>query len=149
MNSVALHITILYGAVAATLELEAVGRIKIRSEHATVDAKALGAIFEIETDTTNGPVHSSERIRGLITFEGSLAGGSHSLWATGPVSLRLPADAAFKLDAVTNGSVTSSLKVTASGPTNPSRLVGMVGVTPRSSIHVRARDGPITIEKQP
>ena len=114
-----------------------------------------GARGTLDLDTSNGAVDvvaddvaiDVETSNGAITFEGRPAAGSHRFeTSNGAVTLVLPADAAFELDAETsNGKVTSDFE----GLGEPARAVkGRVGEAPGASIRVRTSNGGIGVRQQ-
>jgi len=101
--------------------------------------------------STSAPValdlHTSN---GGITFDGSLQQGQATLeTSNGPVELRLPADAAFAIDASTsNGKITSEFQV--EGTAADDALEGTAGSpedATTTEITVRTSNGPITLKQ--
>jgi DUF4097 and DUF4098 domain-containing protein YvlB len=101
--------------------------------------------------STSAPValdlHTSN---GGITFDGSLQQGQATIEASnGPVELRLPADAAFTIDASTsNGKITSDFQV--EGTASDGALKGTAGSpedAATTDVTVRTSNGPITLKQ--
>jgi DUF4097 and DUF4098 domain-containing protein YvlB len=109
--------------------------------------------------TSNGPVKVSTNApvaldlhtsNGGITFDGSLQQGQATIEASnGPVELRLPADAAFTIDASTsNGKITSDFQV--EGTASDGALKGTAGSpedAATTDVTVRTSNGPITLKQ--
>ena len=88
---------------------------------------------------------------GAITFSGSLAavvtGGVHQArTSNGAITVDLPADATFLLEATTiAGSVTSTFKVQGADLSARTNLSGAVGANPRATLSLHTNNGNITI----
>jgi hypothetical protein len=113
------------------------GRLDLQTSNGSVDIEATGAAVEARTSN------------GSIDFDGWLADGSHSLHTSnGRITITLPRDAQFRIDASTsNGSVWSDFAVAQSGPSRDNELRGSVGENPAVSITATSSNGRISIRK--
>jgi hypothetical protein len=149
-------------------ELELVtsnGPIGVRDTWGGLDARTSNGpvslsdmVGAVTVETSNGPVgvEAGERValqvrtsNGGITFDGALAAGEHRLeTSNGPVTLTLPPDAAFTLDAGTSANkATSDFAI--SGPaTEDSALSGAAGdpeAAAATVITIRTSNAPIAV----
>jgi DUF4097 and DUF4098 domain-containing protein YvlB len=153
---------------ATRLELETSnGPISVSDVSGGVDARTsngpvtlAGTSGAVAIETSNGPVtvgatdpvtldvHTSN---GGITFDGSLQPGDTVLeTSNGPVELRLPADAAFTIDATTSNNKVSS-EFAADGATTESELRDTFGAPDQAagtSVTVRTSNGPIVLKQR-
>jgi hypothetical protein len=114
-----------------------------------------GASGELDIDSKNGAISingSPVRVQvrtsnGNLDFEGALAEGeSEFRTANGNITLRLPAEAAFLLDASTiNGNVTSTFDVRGASRAARTHLSGTVGDDPVTILQLRTNNGNIRI----
>ncbi|MBI3965657.1 MAG: DUF4097 family beta strand repeat protein [Chloroflexi bacterium] len=131
---------------AARLGVDAAtGVVTLSEVTGRLDVKSVGGRVAISKAAANGvTIHAGT---GAVTFSGTLSGDAPSSISTvsGPIGLALPADAAFRLDAATNGGrIRSDLPVTGATSTDPRRLVGAVngGTVP---LELRAGTGNIVV----
>jgi len=98
----------------------------------------------VTINSANQVTASVESTNGALTFDGSLATGSHSFTTSNAaVSLALPSDQAFTIDARTsNGSVSTDFPLT----TTSDSLTGTVG-SGSASIKVRTSNGALSVKK--
>jgi len=133
------------------------GGVDARTSNGPVNLSGVDGALAVETSNgpvtvgTTGPVtlavHTSN---GGITFDGSLHPGDATFeTSNGPVELRLPADAAFTIDATTsNSKATSEFEV--DGVATESELQGTVGAADPAAatkMVVHTSNGPITLTK--
>jgi hypothetical protein len=118
------------------------GRVDVATSNGSVRVEAAQA--RVTARTTNGPVE----------FTGSLADGDNEFeTSNGPVTVALPASAAFRLDAHTsNADIDSDFEVrnyeTRRGPGRPTAdLRGDVGDKPAMRVRVRTSNGSVTVKK--
>jgi DUF4097 and DUF4098 domain-containing protein YvlB len=141
------------------------GPIGVRDTWGSVDARTSNGpvnlsemVGPISVETSNGPVgvEAGEAVslqvatsNGGITFDGELGPGEHRLeTSNGPVTMSLPADAVFTVDARTSANKASS-DFAISGPTaEEGSLVGVVGspeAAAATTITIRTSNAPIAI----
>lgn len=111
----------------------------------------------VELRTSNGPIHlkakdavvSARTSNGAIRCEGTLANGDHALQSSnGRVTVTLPADSSFHLDARTSsGKITSAFEVKKQGKPQKRRLQGHVGADPKMSLRLETSNGSIELHK--
>jgi|GEM_PF-996483 len=104
------------------------GEIDIKSDHAVIDAQSGN---------------------GTVTFSGTLGDGDH-LFQThnGKVTLTLPAEAQFHIDAETkNGKINSDFKLKTSRRRSNSKMQGTIGDDPATTIKIRVGNGSIDVHK--
>jgi RNA polymerase sigma factor (sigma-70 family) len=150
------------------------GQVRIRTSNGAIHAKGhkgevdlntsngeievFGATGKVELHTNNGAIHieankavvKAHTNNGEARLRGTLADGKHSLTThNGPVSVTLPPDARFRIDAQTHhGSIVdefSSGKVKGKGVR---RLENTVGDNPQVSLELRTHKGSIEIRKE-
>jgi DUF4097 and DUF4098 domain-containing protein YvlB len=133
------------------------GGIDARTSNGPVDLGGVAGALAVET--SNGPVVAGttdpvtldiRTSNGSITFDGELQPGDATLeTSNGPVELRLPADAAFTIDATTsNSEATSEFEV--AGAATESELRGTVGAPDKAAatrLTIRTSNSPITLTK--
>jgi hypothetical protein len=136
-------------AIALDLECRH-GSIAIKGDNLLVNARAPGETIITTTEEDEGPGTYETEAAGSITFSGTLAEGFHSLQASSHITVRVPRDASFRVDASTaDGIVTSDFPVREEGERIPTRLFGSVGDSPKVFLRLRNRGGPIRIENVP
>ena len=116
------------------------GGIDARTSNGPVDLGGVAGTLAVETSNgpvmagTTGPVTLDIRTsNGGITFDGTLQPGDATLeTSNGPVELRLPADAAFTIDATTSNSKASS-EFEVGGAATESELRGTVGAPDKAA----------------
>ena len=114
------------------------GQIKLRTSNGPID---------IQTDKSEVTARTSN---GSLRFKGSLATGQHSFHTSnGTVSLALPADAKFRVQARTShGQITSDFfSVKRSRGTGQARAEAEVGENPQVTISVESSNGNVDIRK--
>jgi RNA polymerase sigma factor (sigma-70 family) len=114
------------------------GQLDLRTSNGPIDVKAAKA--KVSAHTTNGS----------IRFAGSLADGEHSFeTSNGGVSVALPADARFHLDAQTsNGRVTCGFAHKKPEGKSKSRLQTTVGENPAVSLKLRTSNGNVAVQPE-
>src|SRR5262249_29457689 len=87
---------------------------------------------------------------GIIGFTGVLHAGDHSFMASnGAISLALPAEAQFRVDAeMNNGKISSDFPVKLTESRSETRLCGSVGERPTASIKLRLSNGSIELRQK-
>jgi DUF4097 and DUF4098 domain-containing protein YvlB len=132
--------------------------LTVRTSNAPVELA--GVAGEVAVETSNGPVRVAaggpvsitlRTSNAGITFEGGLLPGAATFeTSNAPVALRLPADAAFTLDASTSHArATSAFPI--EGSVSDDSLSGTVGAPDRAAatrISVRTSNAPITLEEE-
>ncbi len=114
------------------------GKLALKTSNGDIDIKADNAV--IDADTANGSVF----------FGGSLAEGEH-LFQThnGKVTLNLPAEAQFRIDAETkHGKIDSDFKVKKAQKRANQKMQGTIGDNPATTIKVRVSNGSIELRKE-
>jgi DUF4097 and DUF4098 domain-containing protein YvlB len=142
-----------YGKVAveqapagATLESSS-GDIRIRSAQGPV--KLISGYGQIDAEVAGAVINASTR-SGEIRVQGRLADGEHGLHSNyGNVTLTLPADSQFRLDARTKyGRVTTGFGIPAAGQKDDKQLMGTVGEAPRVAVTLTTDSGNIDVRKK-
>jgi RNA polymerase sigma factor (sigma-70 family) len=112
------------------------GQIKLRTSNGRID---------IQTDKSEVIARTSN---GSVRFKGSLAAGQHSFHTSnGTVSLALPADAKFRVQAHTShGQITSDF-FTVKRSRGTARAEAEVGENPKVTISVESSNGNVDIRK--
>jgi hypothetical protein len=137
-----------------TLSLETSnGPISIKGGVGKISAKSTNGSIDIVADKAVLDAHTSN---GRINYQGSLGAGSHVLTTSnGSVSVKMPADAAFKLEASTsNGRINSDFTSDSETPgkkkkSNRSKISGTFGSHPSSAeLDIRTSNGNIEIRHQ-
>ena len=115
----------------------ATGRIKAKTSMAQLTVEARDAVIDAENS------------QGGVTFSGSLASGKHSFKASlGNISLTLPAQASFQIDATASlGTIANAFPLAKTEKSTDTRLVGTVGAKPKTTIQANVDQGSVTIEK--
>jgi hypothetical protein len=136
----------------------AVDGVTVRTSNAPVELTAVAGGVAVETSNgpvrvaAGGPVSVALRTSNAgITFSGGLEAGDATFeTSNAPVVLRLPAEAAFELDASTSSArVTSAFAV--EGPASDDSLSGTVGAPDEAAatrVSVRTSNAPITLEAE-
>jgi DUF4097 and DUF4098 domain-containing protein YvlB len=117
---------------------EGTGPFDLTTSNGRIDIKAAKAV--VKARTANGG----------IEFHGNLGAGSHSFHTTnGSISLTLPSDAQFRVDAVTShGQVTSSFPVKGADRRPKTQLQATVGDDPSINIKMATTNGNIEIKSE-
>lgn len=91
-----------------------------------------------------------DEIEGSITFEGSLAGGDHSLRLAHRIKMKFP-DSPLRIDAqAVEGNLSGRfLPKTVEPSAGKASWNGSVGVDPKAFLRVRLEDGPIDLSNKP
>lgn len=86
---------------------------------------------------------------GRITFTGTMAAGAHRLdVSNGPISITLPADASFGIDATTiNGKVRTAFAMAPTGAVTDTELHATVGQNPGLRTTATATNGDVSVVK--
>jgi DUF4097 and DUF4098 domain-containing protein YvlB len=89
----------------------------------------------------------AESSNGAVTFAGSLADGESLLKTSfGSISVTLPADAQFQLEAQTSfGSIDTGFKLATDAKQSKTQVRGTVGENPKSTLKVVTSNGNIQI----
>ena len=138
------------------------GEVNIDSPSTDVDAETSngkihvrGATGRIRAHTSFGDVAiaaqnvqvKAESSNGALTFAGSLADGESVLKTSfGSISVALPADAQFQLDAQTSfGTIDTGFTLAKDGKTSKTHVRGTVGENPKASLKLVTSNGSISI----
>lgn len=132
------------------------GMLEARTSNGPVDLSEM--VGSVSVETSNGPVGMeagepvSLQVRtsnGGITFEGALEPGDHRLeTSNGPVTLSLPPDSAFTVDARTSANKASSDFAIAGPAADDGALDGVVGspeAAAATTITIRTSNAPIAV----
>jgi DUF4097 and DUF4098 domain-containing protein YvlB len=113
------------------------GRLQLDTSNGAIDVSATNAL--VTAHTSNG----------AITFRGDLAQGDHSFrTSNGRITLTLPSNASFTIDAQTsNGKITSDFAVSRTSGSRDTELRGTVGQNPTTSVTLRTSNGGIEIQQ--
>jgi hypothetical protein len=132
---------------------EVEGPVDARSSNGRIGVRAGRGPLKLAT--TNGRIDcaadhavvAAESSNGEIDFRGALAAGPSSFYSrNGRVTLRLPRDLPFRLDArASNGKVSSDFDFPGRRDTKTKQLVGAVGHDPEVTVKVRTHNGKIRI----
>jgi RNA polymerase sigma factor (sigma-70 family) len=133
------------------------GNLNLNSSNGAIEVG--GATGQLELKTSNGPIRveaqkavvNAHTSNSEIDVRGSLANGSHILsTANGRISLTLPANATFRVDAQTShGSIVDEFSPKqAKAGRGRTRLENVVGDNPKVSVRLRTANGSIEIRKQ-
>jgi RNA polymerase sigma factor (sigma-70 family) len=132
------------------------GRLQLTTSNGPITVS--GAAGPIDLKTSNAPIDlaaekatvSARTSNGGVTFAGTLADGPHLMTTTnGPVRLTLPADAQFKIAALTsNGQVTNEFGAKLTGSGERTMLNATIGKDPKAEIGVQTTNGGVEIRKK-
>jgi hypothetical protein len=137
-----------------TLDLETSnGSISVQGGIGKISAKSSNGGIDIASDSALLDAHTSN---GRISYTGKLGAGDHVLsTSNGSVTVKMPADAAFKLEARTsNGKITTDFTNESGAPgkkkkSTKSQLSGTFGARQSSaSLDVHTSNGSIEIRHQ-
>ncbi len=131
-------------------------RVRARTSNGAIRVDGAGGVVDIET--TNGAIEvtggrdvslTAGTSNGRVAFTGTLAGGTQVLRnSNGPITVTLPADATFGIDAsTTNGKVTTAFAVTTTGVASDKELHGTVGQGPAARISATTSNGDVSVLK--
>jgi hypothetical protein len=145
-----LDLTTSFGAIEVDAPSEAVkattsnGAIKIRGARGRVRAST--SFGGVEVEAANATV-AAETSNGSVKFTGTLADGEHTLHTSfGGISVTLPADARFRLDAQTSfGKVTTGFDLRPASGSDKTHLRGTVGDNPAVSLKLTTSNGNIEV----
>jgi hypothetical protein len=131
------------------------GPLQLATSNAAITVEGAGG--KLDLNTSNGGITIAARdaevnahtSNGGIRFSGTLAEGEHVLHSSnGGLTLTLPEDARFRVDAATsNGRITSAFAVKEKGGQSKTHLRGTVGDDPAASLKLSTSNGGIKIEK--
>jgi RNA polymerase sigma factor (sigma-70 family) len=129
------------GDVAATTSN---GRMEVKGSKGALKLKTNNGPIDVKADKAKVSAHTSN---GAVRFAGSLADGDHSFQTSnGAVSLTLPADSRFRLDAQTsNGKVACQFPHKRPEGKDRSRLKVSVGDNPAVNLKLRTSNGGIEV----
>jgi hypothetical protein len=136
------------GAMIPTrLQLDAPGHIEIIADSAVVEARA----WHGKPPDSWGPGAYETEDEGAITFEGSLAGGEHTLRAAHRITMRLTAPTALRVDAeAIGGKITGDLLPGAIEQRDGrSKWRSPVGTDAHSRLLLRTDDGSMILDRKP
>ncbi len=141
----AIHVSSCQGPIKAT---SSNGEIKIGQAKGKLELKSSNG--DIQMDQIEAGLVQAQTSNGRIKFQGELVNGDHEFTTTnGVVSLRLPPEAAFAVDAKTsNARVISTFDVKKSGRDRTTQLIGTVGSQPKINLKLRSANGNIQIMSQ-
>lgn len=114
------------------------GAVVLTSNFGSIDAEVAGATVKATSKS------------GGVSVKGALADGESSLHSGfGKVTLTLPADSRFRLDAATKfGQVTTAFPLTKTDEKGKSRLRGVVGDDPKTTLKLTADSGDVEVRKE-
>jgi RNA polymerase sigma factor (sigma-70 family) len=123
------------------------GQIVVKDAAGPIDVKTHNG--EIEIQGENGLV-KAETLNGSVHFKGSLAKGEHSLrTSNGEITVALPSDASFRLDAeTTHGRIKNEFSTDSAAGKGKTQLRSTVGQNPVVDIRLRTTNGSITLRRQ-
>jgi DUF4097 and DUF4098 domain-containing protein YvlB len=131
------------------------GTLQLTTSNAPITIE--GATGKLDLHTSNGPITIAARDAGVnahtsngpIRFSGTLAEGEHVLHSSnGGLTLTLPADLRFQVDAATsNGRIACAFPVQGKGGQTKTHLRGSVGESPAVALKLSTSNGGIKIEK--
>lgn len=131
------------------------GNLQINTSNGHVTIVGASGQFHIESnngdinlDARNSLVYAHTN-NGHITFSGTLADGPHTFeTSNGDISLTLPADASFMVNAnAANGEVISQFDVDSPSEVSKSRLQGTIGNNPGANVTLRTSNSDIDLIK--
>jgi DUF4097 and DUF4098 domain-containing protein YvlB len=120
------------------------GNIQIHGAKGQVLARSSFGNIEIDGEST---VVNGETSNGTISFTGSLA-ESENVFKTsfGHITLTLPADAQFGLDAKTSfGVIKTGFTLATTGSSSKTHLTGTVGANPKTTLKLTTSNGNIVV----
>jgi len=122
------------------------GKIQIEGSQGNLKLDTSNSSIEVNATSAVVAAHTSN---GAIAFRGELAQGNHSFrTSNGRITLTLPSNASFNIDAETsNGKVTSDFAVTRTSASRDSELRGTIGGNPATSVELRTSNGGIEIQQ--
>lgn len=130
------------------------GDIVARTTNGSVTLE--GVSGAVDATTTNGDVHAISAgavvqlttTNGEVNLEGPLGAGRHNLQTTnGDVSVTLPRDSAFEVDAhTTNGRVTTGFPINGGLRSRGTILAGSVGDNPDVFLSLSTTNGSISLD---
>lgn len=140
--------------------------IHVKADGAEVDAEnAQGAVTiegargRVRAKTSLAPITiaasdaavDAQDSQGAVSFRGSLAAGKHQFRTSlAGVTLALPADVSFRLDARASlGQIRNAFPLYQTEQSSSTRVVGTVGDKPDATIFVDVSQGNVTIKKSP
>ncbi len=130
--------------------------VHARTSNGAVTVDGAGGVVDVRT--SNGPIQLTGArdatldvgtSNGRVTFTGSMAIGTHRLEVSnGPISITLPADASFGIDATTtNAKVKTAFAMTPAGAVTDTELHATVGANPGIRITATTSNGDISVIK--
>lgn len=122
------------------------GDIRLKAAQGSV--KLTSGFGQIEAEVSGASVHATTK-SGNVQVRGRLADGGHELRTSfGNVTVTLPADSRFRLDAETKfGRVTTEFGLHRSGTSDDKHLEGTVGEAPNTVLLLRTDSGNIEVRK--
>jgi hypothetical protein len=135
------------GTLPTRLQLDAPGHIEVIADAAVVEARA----WHGKPPDSWGPGVYEGEDEGVITFEGSLAGGEHTLRAAHRITMRLAAATALEVDAeATGGKMKGDLLPGAMEQRDGrSKWSSSVGAETHGHLLLRTDDGSIILDRKP
>src|SRR5207245_2269497 len=123
------------------------GSITIAGGTGSMDLNTSNGSMTIEADHAELTAHTSN---GSIQFQGTLAGGEHSLHTSnGNIDLTVPANAQFRFDAQTSqGHIANAFSKERPAGKAKNHLAGTVGQNPSTFIELRTSNGNIALRPQ-
>jgi hypothetical protein len=133
--------------IPCRLQLDAPGHIEVIADSAVVEARA----WHGKPPDSWGPGVYETEDEGAITFEGSLAGGEHTLRAAHRITMRLSAPTALRVDAeAIGGKITGDLLPEAIEQRDGrSKWISPVGTDAHSHLLLRTDDGSMVLDRKP
>ncbi len=135
------------GTLPTRLQLDAPGHIEVIADSAVVEARA----WHGTPPRGREPANYELEDEGVITFEGSLAGGEHTLRAAHRITMKLSAPTALRVDAeAIGGKITGDLLPGAIEQRDGrSKWGSSVGAETHGHLLLRTDDGSIILDRKP
>jgi DUF4097 and DUF4098 domain-containing protein YvlB len=131
------------------------GKLDLTTSNGAIQTE--GGAGRLDLKTSNGPITikatkavvNARTSNGAVQFAGRLPDGEHLLQTSnGRITLALPADAEFRIDASTsNGKIKSGFDLDDKEKSNKNHLRGTVGKDPKVAIKLRTSNGSIEIRE--
>ncbi len=114
------------------------GTVKAQSGYGTIDVHGDDALVQLRSNS------------GSVQFVGSLATGDSKITSGyGELTVKLPADASFKVQAKTGyGAIHTQFADMKKTKESDKELVGTVGADPKAVLHIESNSGSIQIDKR-
>jgi hypothetical protein len=135
------------GTLPTRLQLDAPGHIDVIADMAVVEARAWHGTLPIGQGSADHELEDE----GVITFEGSLAGGEHTMRAAHRITMRLSAPTVLRVDAeAIGGRITGDLLPGAIEQRDGrSKWSSSVGAETHGHLLLRTDDGSMILDRKP